>query len=462
MFVLKDKVMEKSEIVVGLDIGTTKIVVVVATRNSAGRAHILGYGKAESIGVVRGSVYNVDKTATAISAAVHEAELSSQVDIKEVYVGIAGQHIRSRQQKGSLVRHSQDEEISYNDIKSLIDSIKRSQVEPGEKILHVIPQEFVVDGISGLGVDDVVGMSGVNLEATFHVVTANLSAMRNIERSLSKAQLEVAGFVLEPLVSAEATLDDTDKEAGVVLVDIGGGTTDIAVFKERVLCHTGVIPLAGNIITSDIKDGCGIMSKQAEVLKVKYGSSLPEENSVKKIVSIPGIRGRQAKEISLKTLSEFINARVVEILNFVAADIESSGECYDFIGGIVLTGGGSKLKHIIATTEMCLGVSARIGYPMEHLSTDSPKELNDPAFSTAIGLILYGLRYEKEKECDAKHKKDIKHTNKVEVDNDSDAQAGEQITAEVEPKKPNKVKSMFDDLGGVFKGLINSFDDEIK
>lgn len=386
------------DVVVGLDIGTTKTVAVVGARDKAsGKIRILGYGRTESVGVLRGAVMNLEKSSMAIRIAVQEAEVNSNVEIKEVYVGIAGQHIKSYRSDIGYVREDRDKVFTRQEIEDLKRKMSCSNVQPGDKIIHVIPQSFEVDGVPDILEDDVVGMVGANVKVSFNIVTANAAAMRSIQRSVEMAGLEVKGFILEPLVSAEAVLNENDKVAGVVLVDIGGGTTDVAIFKNSILCHTAVIPLAGSVITSDIKEGCNILPKQAESLKVKFGSALPSANSDEQIVSIPALTGRPAKEISLKQLAEIIGARVREIFESVACEINNC-ECdlSRFIGGVVLTGGGSKLRHIDKVCEYLTQLDTRLGKPREHITADSPKELEDPIFATAIGLVIYGIRCEEE------------------------------------------------------------------
>lgn len=389
---------EDTDVVVGLDIGTTKVVAVVGCRDKkSGKIRILGYGRTESVGVVRGAVINLEKTAQAIHVAVEEASANSEIDIKEVYVGIAGQHIRSYPSETSYVREDRERVFTRQEIEDLKRQMSCSKVMAGERIIHVIPQTFEVDGVADILEDDVVGMVGANVKVSFNIVTADAGAMRNIQRSVEMAGLELRGFILEPLVSAEAVLDENDKAAGVVLVDIGGGTTDVAIFKNSILCHTAVIPLAGNAITSDIRVGCNILPRQAESLKVKFGSALPSENSDEQIVSIPGLKGRPAKEISLKQLAGIIGARVEEIFGSVACEINNCECDLDrFIGGVVLTGGGAKLRHIDKVCEYLTQLNTRLGVPKEHITSDSPKELGDPVFATAIGLVIYGIRCEEE------------------------------------------------------------------
>jgi cell division protein FtsA len=378
----------ESEIVVGLDIGTTKIAALVGRRTEHGKIEILGMGKAESLGVARGVVLNIDETVKAIKMAIEEASNKSGVDIKVVNVGIAGQHIKSLQHRGMKTRRSIDEEISQNDIDELIEDMYRLVMSPGEEIIHVIPQEYIVD--NEIGIKHPIGMSGTRLEANFHIITGQVAAARNIYKCVNKAGLEVADLTLEPLASADAVLSDEEKEAGVVLVDIGGGTTDVAIFHDGIIRHTAVIPFGGNIITEDIKEGCSIIKTQAELLKVKFGSALASENQENEIVSIPGLRGRPHKEISVKNLAHIIQARMEEILEHVYYEIRNSGFEKKLIAGIVVTGGGAQLKHITQLFEYVTGMDTRVGYPNEHLAASS-EEVTSPMFATGVGLVMRGI-----------------------------------------------------------------------
>ncbi|OIP02155.1 MAG: cell division protein FtsA [Bacteroidetes bacterium CG2_30_33_31] len=382
--------MKSSEIIVGLDIGTTKIACVVGQRNEFGKIEILGYGKAPSIGVSRGVVSNIEKTIQSIRRAVDEAELKSEINIDHVYVGIAGQHIKSHQHRGSLVRNSLDDEVSQQDIDNLISDMHKLVMQPGEEIIHVIPQEYIVD--KEVGIKDPIGMSGISLEANFHIITGQITAAKNINKCVMKSNMVVEDLILEPLASAEAVLSEEEKEAGIALVDIGGGTTDIAIFQEGIIRHTAVIPLGGNIITEDVKEGCNIIKNQAEALKVKFGSALAAENKDEEIVSIPGLRGRTPKEISLKNLANIIQARLEEIIEHVYFEIKNSGYEKKLIGGIVLTGGGAQLKHIAQLFEFITGLDTRIGYPNEHLAGNVPEELKSPQYATCIGLVIKGIQ----------------------------------------------------------------------
>jgi cell division protein FtsA len=378
-----------SEIVVGLDIGTTKIVAIVGRKNEHGKLEILGMGKSESIGVSRGMVSNIDKTVQSIKLAVEDAEAKSGVEIKVVNVGIAGQHIKSLQHRGIRVRNSTEHEISQNDINLLIDDMYKLVMLPGDEIIHVLPQEYIIDNEQGI--KDPIGMAGVRLEANFHIITGQVAAAKNIFKCVNKAGLEVNELILEPLASSEAVLSMEEKEAGVALVDIGGGTTDIAIFQDGIIRHTAVIPFGGNVITEDIKEGCGIIKNQAELLKIKFGSALASESQDNEIVSIPGLRGRAAKEISLKNLANIIQARMEEIIEHIYYEIKNSGYENKLICGIVVTGGGSQLKHITQLIEYVTGMDTRIGYPNEHLAKGNTETMTSPIFATGVGLVLKGF-----------------------------------------------------------------------
>jgi cell division protein FtsA len=320
---------------------------------------------------------------------VEEAERESGVNIRLVNVGIAGQHIKSLQHRGIRTRKNMDEEITRADIDALVEDMYKLVMLPGEEIIHALPQEFTVDSESGI--KEPIGMCGIRLEANFHIITGQITAIKNIYQCVTKAGLAVDALTLEPLGSAAAVLSDEEKEAGVVLVDIGGGTTDIAIFQDGIIRHTAVIPFGGNIITEDIKQGCTIMRNQAELLKVKFGSALATENKDNEIVCIPGLKGRDPKEISLKNLASIIQARMEEIVEHVYYEIRNSGFEKQLIGGIVLTGGGSQLKHMKQLVEYVTGMDCRIGYPNEHVSKASNENMLIPAMSTGVGLVINGL-----------------------------------------------------------------------
>ncbi|QEC50973.1 cell division protein FtsA [Anseongella ginsenosidimutans] len=381
--------MEKPEIVVGLDIGTTKICAIIGCRTETGKLEILGMGKAESAGVMRGVVTNIDKTVNGILEAAQVAGDKANVDIRVVNVGIAGQHIRSLQHRGILTRNNTNTEISKADIDRLIQDMQRLMMPPGEEIIHVLPQEFTVDNEPGI--TDPIGMAGVRLEANFHIISGQVNAISNIYKCVTKAGLKTQDLILEPLASSEAVLSAEEKEAGVVLVDIGGGTTDIAIFHNNIIRHTAVIPLGGNIVTEDIREGCMVMKNQAELLKLKFGSALADENKDSEIISIPGLRGREPKEISVRNLAYIIQARMEEIIEHVYYEIKSSGYEKKLIAGIVLTGGGAQLKHLTQLVEYVTGMDARIGYPNEHIARSTVEEIKSPMYATGIGLVIKAL-----------------------------------------------------------------------
>ena len=388
--------MENSDAyIVGLDIGTTKIAAIVGRRNENQKIEILGTGKTESIGVNRGVVGNIEHTVNSIKVAVAEAEQKSGVGINFVNVGIAGQHIKSLQHRGTLIRENNEIEISQHDIDKLVNDMYNLNMNPGEEVIDVIPQDFIIDNEQGI--KQPVGMLGNSLEANFHIIIGQTTAAKNIYKCVKKAGLEVVDLILEPIASASAVLSEEEKEAGVALVDIGGGTTDIAIFHDSIIRHTAVIPFGGDCITEDVKNGCTIIKKHAEELKVKFGSALADENKEEEIVAIPGLRGRAPKEITLKNLAHIIQARVEEILGQVHYEIRNSGYDKKLIAGVVLTGGGALLRHLPQLTEYITGMDVRIGYPNEHLAPENAKEITSPLYATGVGLVIEGLgRWEKD------------------------------------------------------------------
>jgi cell division protein FtsA len=383
----------ENEIIVGLDIGTTKIACFVGMRGDSGKVKILGFGKTDSKGVEHGVVKNVSDAAESIRRAVNEAADQADVDIDEVYVGIAGQHIKSRPSQGSIMIPPEHRLIEQEDVDRLISEQYNTMLEPGEEIIHIFPQQFIVDRETLSRDVSPVGVAGKTLQAEFHMVTANVQNLQYIKYAVQDAGLHIKGVVLEPVASAMAVLDDADRDAGVAMVDIGGGTTDIAIFHDGIIRHTSVLPLAGNAITNDIRDGCTILKKQAESLKVKFGSCLPPAVSENDVISIPGIRSQAPREIYVKTLAEIINARTRMILDQVDYEIKLSGYHKKLIAGITLTGGGAQLKDIKNLCELITATDTRIGIPNEHLEPDSVcfAELAHPMYATGIGLVLYGL-----------------------------------------------------------------------
>ena len=394
---------------VGLDIGTTKIVALVGKKNEFNKVEILGVGKSKSLGVHRGVVNNITQTIQSIQQAVDDANTNSGHQIEDVVVGIAGQHIRSIQHSDYITRENPESVIDEDDIQRLIQQVYKLVMLPGEEIIHVLPQEYKVDGQGEI--KEPIGMHGGRLEANFHVVVGQVTSIKNIGRCIKSAGLNMAKITLEPLASSEAVLSFEEKEAGVALIDIGGGTTDLAIFKDGIIRHTAVIPFGGNVITEDIKEGCSIIEKQSELLKIKFGSAWPGENRDTEIVSIPGLRGRDPKEISLKTLSKIINARVVEIIEQVFLEIKNYGhneQKKKLIAGIVLTGGGSQLKHLKQLVEYITGMDTRVGYPSEHLAGNTLESVSSPLFATSVGLLMSALE-----ELPSKEKEEISETGEI-------------------------------------------------
>lgn len=388
--------MQKDKIVVGLDIGSTKICAIVGRKNDYGKLEILGMGKADSEGVTRGLVTNIDKTVEAIMQAIAEAEQQSGINIRVVNVGIAGQHIKSLKQRGSITRNSSDTEIAVDDINRLTNDMYRTVIPPGSEIIHVLPQNYTVDYEGGI--KDPVGMSGIKLEADFHIITAQTTAIHNINKCVRRANLEIETLILEPIASSMAVLTKEEREAGVALVDIGGGTTDIAIFYDNIIRHSAVIPFGGTIITSDIKEGCMVMPNQAESLKVKFGKAIAEDASWNEVVSIPGLRNRMPKEISIKNLAHIIEARMEEIIEMVHAEIIRSGYENRLAGGVVITGGGAQLQDAKELFELVTGLDARIGYPNEYLGKSKIEIIKNPMFATPVGLVLAGFQSIDERE----------------------------------------------------------------
>ncbi len=387
----ESKQLPTGQFMVGLDIGTTKISVMIGRKNQYGKLDILGTGRAVSNGVTRGIVSNIDKTVSSIIEAVDKAQKKSGLEIQDVFVGVAGQHIKSLQHRGEIVRDNIEIEIEKADIDKLKSNMFKLITIPGEEVIHVIPQEYTVDGEDGI--EDPIGMAGVKLEANFHVITAQVGAVRNIIKCVERSGLNPKDLVLEPFASAVATLDEDELREGVALVDIGGGTTDVAIFLGNIIRHTAVIPFGGNIITKDIKSGLEILENQAELLKIKFGSAMYTEEQENVMVSIPGLRGRPPKEIAVRNLSEIIGARYKEIIDLVYHEIKSSGYENKLMTGVVLTGGGSLIKNLKQLVAYVTGKETRIGYPNEHLGAESKDIVVSPMYSTGVGLVLKGFEY---------------------------------------------------------------------
>ncbi|MRR20155.1 cell division protein FtsA [bacterium] len=381
----------KDQLVAAIDIGTTKIVAIVGRSDGNGGIEILGLSNTPSTGVKRGVVLNIEETVKAIRTTVDDLEERTGLVLTDVFVGIAGRHIKSKMARGYITRDSHESEIDVSDIRRLTADMYKLPIDVGEEIIHVIPQTYIVDNESGIS--NPVGICGKRLEANFHIVIGQISSARNTERCINKAGMNLMSLVLEPLASSEAVLTDEETEAGVVLVDIGGGTTDVAIYYDNVIRHTAVIPFGGNMVTEDIKQGCSILQKQAEDLKVKFGYAIGDIAPENKVVSIPGIAGREPKEISFKNLAYIIQSRMEEILDAVNFEIQNSGFAEKLTAGVVITGGGAMLKNLPQLVKFKTAMDVRIGHPNVHLTGKGKDEINQPMYATSVGLILKGLDY---------------------------------------------------------------------
>ena len=450
----------KDQIIHAIDIGTTKIAAIAAKRNQYGKIEILGIGNSPSFGVKRGVVINIDRTVHAIQKAVEECEKQSNTKFAEVYVGIAGQHIKSLQHRGILTRDHIEDEIGKADIDKLISDMFKLSLPPGDKIIHVLPQEYIVDNEQGI--KEPVGMAGIRLEGNFHIVTGQVGHIHNINRSVKRAGLEEPVIVLEPLASAAAVLSPEEMEAGVSLVDIGGGTTDLTIFEDGIIRHTAVIPFGGDIITEDIKTGCMILREQAEKLKVKFGSALALDSMDNEIVAIPGLRGTSHREITIKNLAHIIMARMQEILEHVLYELKTHGFDKKLIGGLVITGGGSQLKNLVQLAQYVTGLDARIGFPNEHVTTSKIKEYANPMYATGVGLVIKGFEDIEDKKSKGDYVEKVKEIihNPQEIINTKAVKEpkNDKVLEEVSDAKPSKPKSSF--LPGFLKKAKDWFEED--
>ncbi|HWB92525.1 MAG TPA: cell division protein FtsA [Puia sp.] len=450
-------------IIVGLDIGTTKIAAIAGRKNEYGKLEILGFGRANSNGVKHGQVLNIDETIKAIRMALDNCYASNpNLDINEVYVGIAGHHIKSLQTRGDIVRQNTEEEITRKEIDQLVADQYKTYIPAGDQIIDVIPQEFTVDNFQNI--PNPIGYGGVKVGANFHIITGDKNAIRNINRAVEKSNLHTKDLVLQPLASAAAVMGQEDLEAGVAIVDIGGGTTDLAVFYEGILKHTAVIPFGGENITNDIKTGLGVLKTQAEQMKVQFGSALSNEAKANAYITIPGLRGMPAKEISVKNLANIIQARMSEIMDFVTYHLKQVGLDNRMLnGGVVLTGGGSQLRHLIQLTEYITGLNARIGFPTEHLAAGHIEELARPTYSTCIGLILKGYSdYEHDrKEFDKEYRRVEVPDNLRKAETQQKAEPGSEPSEEAMQQERVRNRKGVKDFWGKFKdGIIDLFKEE--
>ncbi len=439
---------EKENLVAAIDIGTTKVVAIIGKKKENGRIEILGVSKTPSTGIKRGVVQNIDETVTAIEKTVEDVQAATGYVFTDVFVGIAGKHIKTIRNRGYINRNSDDDEIAREDIDNLIGEMYNISIDVGEEIIHVLPQSFIVDNETGI--KNPVGMLGRRVEANFHIVIGQITSTKNISKCITKAGLSLNEIILEPLASSSAVLTDDEKEAGVALVDIGGGTTDVAVYYDDIIRHTAVIPFGGDVVTKDIKEGCSILRRQAELLKVQYGSALGDIAREDEIVSIPGISGREPKEISLKSLAYIIQSRMEEILNAVLYEIENSGYYERLSAGIVITGGGALLKDLPQLVKFITGMDVRLGYPSEMLASESVEEVNNPMYSTSVGLVLEGFEYMEKNTSKEKDK-----------DGKEDLQEFEEEEELPEKQQEKAQKGFFNKLKNAFNDIFEENDAEM-
>lgn len=387
--------------VAAIDVGTAKIVTLIGKRNGNNRLEVVGFSRSDSKGIRRGEVLNQEQAALVVKKTVDDLQRKTSVRIGEVFVGVVGQHIRIQKNRANIIRNCSDQCITSSDVDRLKTDVGNITLKQGEEILHIIPLDFYVDGEIENTVQNPIGMLGKKLDGNFNIVVGNIDSLQKIRKCIQQAELVTKDIILEPLASADAVLYDVERETGVALVDIGGGTTDVAVFYDNVLRHSAVIPCGGNIITSDIKTACGLTEQIAEEVKVQYGTALSEQADEQKVVVIPpSVPGRQPKEITFARLSSIIQARMEEIIDAVLFHIENSG-CGDKLGsGIVVTGGGALLKHLIPLLQFKTGKEVRIGYPDAHLAGNIDP-FNDPSYATGIGLLMKGFEYMDEKGWEA-------------------------------------------------------------
>jgi len=446
---------KKEQYVAAIDIGTTKIVAIVGTKNENGKIEILGLSKALSKGVKRGVVLNIEETVNAIRTTVEDVQKRSGILFSEVFVGIAGQHIKSMKNRGYITREAYEDEIKKEEVFKLIEDMHKIHIDIGEEIIHVIPQNFIVDNETGI--KSPIGICGRRLEANFHIVIGQVAAAKNIEKCIRKANLLVKDMILEPLASSDAVLTEDEKEAGVVLVDIGGGTTDVAVYYDNIIRHTAVIPFGGNVITKDIKEGCAILQRHAEQLKIQYGSALGDIAPDDKVVSIPGISGREPKEISFKSLAYIIQSRMEEIIDIVNFEIQNSGYSDKLAAGIVITGGGAMLKHLPQLMKFKTAMDVRIGIPNEHLAGNGRSEINQPMYATSVGLIMRGFEHIEtyKKSFNAGPKSEFVRPDKPVIGMDEEKEVHETVHEEDKVSLTEKIKTMLSRMFEVEDQKIN-------
>jgi cell division protein FtsA len=377
---------EEKNLIIGLDIGTSKVVAIVAELMADGNMNVIGLGQHVSRGLKKGVVINIDSTVNAIQRAIEEAELMADCTIKNVFTGIAGSHVQSINARGMV--KIKDAEVTQADVARVIETAQAIALPSDQQILHILTQEYIIDGQED--VREPLGMSGMKLEVKVHIVTGAVAAAQNIVKSIKRCGLEVTDLILQPLASSEAVLTEDEKELGVCLVDIGGGTTDIAVFKQGAIRHTAVIPIAGDQITNDVAVALRTPTQSAEDIKIKHGCALRQLADAREVVEVQGTDGREGRQLSVQTLAEVIEPRVVELYEFVLAELRRSGLEEMIASGIVITGGSAMMKGMVELGEEIFHMPVRLGLP--RYVGGLSEVVSNPRYATGVGLLLIGKR----------------------------------------------------------------------
>jgi len=442
----------KSQYVAAIDVGTTKIVALLGKRNENNKLEIVGFVRSDSKGIRRGEVLNPEEVSRVVRNVVEELKHQTNAIFDEVFVGISGQHIRIVKDRKGFNRPCCDNSITAEDIEALKREAQNIALDEGKEIIRILPQNYIVDNEHDIS--NPIGMLGRRLEANFNIVVGNMDSIKRIKRSVSHADLTVKEIILEPLASAEAVLHDEEREAGVAMVDIGGGTTDVAIFHDKVLRHSAVIPFGGFVVTKDIREACGLMEQVAEDLKIQFGMALGDAVKEDKTIVIPAkIRGRAPKEISVRMLANIIQARMEEIIDAIMFEIENSGYAEKLGYGIVITGGGSMLNKVSELFSSRTGKEVRIGYPGEHLIGES-ESINEPSYATGVGLLMKGFEYMDENSTEIHGVKFLDNLPENEEIDNQLSQIEEELDEEVN-KEEQKSRKFFD----VFKDTIHKYFD---
>ncbi len=437
-------------LIAAIDLGTTKVVCLVGEKTIYG-IKIIAYSQAPSKGVLRGEVVNIQHVLDSMIPVVRNVENAIGEKINEVFVGIAGQNIRCCSSASETTRKNPEELITKEEIDNITKDKYGTFVQSGEKVLHVIPQSYNIDDF--MGVTEPVGMIGKQICANFKLFVGRSNSAQFSQNVISRAGLKLNELILEPLASAQAVLSEEEMEVGVVMVDIGGGTTDLLIVQDNVIRHTAVIPFGGNSITEDIRVGCGISSKHAEQLKIQHGSCYSEYAPANKTIIIPGLGGRESREISFKVLAGIIEARVAEIFEAVDYEIEKSGYKNQLKGGIVLTGGSAQLQNITQLSNLVTGLDTRVAFPENSITADSVEEVFKPGMSTAVGLVLKGFQKMENEGISIESTLPLKHASEKEEEPAEEAPVAEEVAPQPEETKKKK-------KGFSFKNLINTFNSE--